>query len=46
MCGEITDPNTSFNGATGEVLEWISNLIPQFTGHVITAGIKVKPCWN
>ena len=38
---EITCPFPNFNSATFEVLEWISNFIPHFTGHVIT-----HPCWD
>ena len=43
---EITYPFLNFNGATVEVLEWIRNLIPQFTGPVITypCWVKVNPC--
>ena len=37
---EITNPFPNFNGYTVEVLEWVSNSIPHFTGHEIT-GIKV-----
>ena len=42
---EITYPFLNFNGCTVEVWEWINNLIPHFTGDVITfhAGIKVNP---
>ena len=38
---EITYPFLNFNSVTVEVWEWISNLIPHFTGHVIT-----YPCWD
>ena len=38
---EITNPFPNFNGATVEVWEWISNLIPQFTEHMI-----IYPCWD
>ena len=38
---EITYPFPSFNGATVEVWEWMSNFISHFTGHVIT-----YPCWD
>ena len=37
---EITFPFPNINDCTVEVWEWISNFIPQFTGHVIT-----RPCW-
>ena len=40
MWDEITYPFLNFNGATVEVLEWISNFIPHFTEHVIT-----YKCW-
>ena len=33
---EITNPFPNFNGATVEVWEWISNIVPYFIGHVIT----------
>ena len=33
---EITKPFLNFNGATVEFSEWIDNIIPYFTGHVIT----------
>ena len=38
----MTYPFQNFNGATVEVLEWISDFIPHFAGHVllIHAGIK------
>ena len=36
LWGEITYPFLNCNRSTVEVQEWISNLIPQFTGHVIT----------
>ena len=44
LWGEIAYPFPNFNVATVEVWEWISNFIPNFTGHVITvlAVIKVK----
>ena len=32
---EITYPFPNFNGAAIEVWKWISNFIPQFTGHAI-----------
>ena len=32
----ITYPFPNFKDATIEVMEWISNFIPHFTGHVIT----------
>ena len=38
---EITYPLLNFNGAVVEVWEWKSNLIPCFTGYVIT-----YPCWG
>ena len=38
---EITYPFPNFNDTTVEVKELISNLIPHFTGHVIT-----YPCWD
>ena len=41
MWDEITYPSQNFNGTTAEVWEWISNVIPHFTGRVIT-----YPCWN
>ena len=38
---EITYPFPNFNGATVEVLEWISNFITHFTGYVkSTPGLK------
>ena len=40
---EIIYQFPNFNGGTVEVWEWINNFIPHFTGHVIHAGIKVKP---
>ena len=33
---EITYPFSTFNDATVEISEWISNFITRFTGHVIT----------
>ena len=36
MWDEITYPFLNFNGATVEVLEWMNNVIPHFTDHVIT----------
>ena len=39
--GEITYPFPNFNDDTVEVWEWISNFIPDFTGHAET---KVIPC--
>ena len=36
VCDEISYSFPYFNGTTFEVWEWISNIIPQFTGHVIT----------
>ena len=38
---EITYPFPNFNDAADEVREGINNLIPHFTGHVITF-----PCWD
>ena len=38
---EITSPFPNFNGCTVEVWEWISNLIPHITRHVI-----IYPCWD
>ena len=39
MWGEITDPFAAI-----EILEWIRNFIPQFTGNVIAyIGIKINP---
>ena len=38
---EITYPFPNFNGAVVEVLEWIVDFIPHFTGYVIT-----YPCCN
>ena len=38
---EITYPFPNFNGCTIEVLEWISNFIQQYTGHV-----TIYPCWD
>ena len=38
---EITDPSPNLNGGTVEVLEWMSNFIPHFQGHVIT-----YPYWD
>ena len=35
--GEITYPFQKFNSGIGEVWEWINNLIPHFTEHVISA---------
>ena len=37
----ITYPFQNMNGAAVEVWEWISNLIPHLTCHVIT-----YPCWD
>ena len=37
----IIYPLPNLNGVTVEVWEWISNFIPQSTGHVIT-----YPCWD
>ena len=39
--GEITYPFTSGNGATVQVLEWISNFKLYFTGHVISYPCRV-----
>ena len=36
MWDAITYPFLIFNGSAIEVLEWISYLIPHFTGHAIT----------
>ena len=36
MWNGITYPFPNINGATVEVWKWISNFIPQFSGHVIT----------
>ena len=33
---KITLPSPNFNGYTGEVLEWIGDLIPHFTGYAFT----------
>ena len=46
MWDAFTYPLLNLNGAIVEVLEWISNIIPDFTGHVllIHAEIKDKPC--
>ena len=41
MLGEIIYPSSNSNGATVEVLEWISNFIPHFTRYVVT-----YPCWD
>ena len=41
MWDEITYPLLKLNGAIVEVLEWISNIIPHFTAHVIT-----NPFWD
>ena len=38
---ELTYPYLNFNGATVEVLVWISNFTPHFTEYVIT-----YPCWD
>ena len=38
---EITYQFLKINGATAEVLEWISIFIPHFTRHVIA-----YPCWD
>ena len=38
---EINYPFPKFNGCTIEVWEWMSNFIPDFTGHVI-----IYPCRN
>ena len=40
VCDKITYPFPNFNGCT-EVWEWISNLIPYFTEHVI-----IYFCWD
>ena len=42
---EITYPSSNFNGATVEVLEWISNFVPRFTGPVITDSTVQKCSW-
>ena len=39
--GEITYPFPNFNGATVEVLEWISNLIPHVIMDVIAETIYI-----
>ena len=36
VCDEITYPNPNVNGCAVEVWEWISNVIPHFTGCIIT----------
>ena len=36
LCDEVIYPFPNFNGVIVEVWEWISNFIPDFTGHVIT----------
>ena len=38
---EITYPFTHFNGRTVDAWGWIRNVVPHFTGHVIT-----YPCWD
>ena len=43
---EIIYPFPNFSGATDEVWEWISNLIPHFTRHVITYVSKKGSCRN
>ena len=35
-------PFSNLNAATIDVLEWIRNFIPQFTGHVITTMLGLK----
>ena len=37
---EIDYPFSNFNGATVEVWQWINNVIPHFTGYVITYPYK------
>ena len=46
LYNEITHPFPNFNGATVEVLEWISNFIHTLLGMwlLIHAGITVKQC--
>ena len=34
MWDEITYPFPNLNGTTVEVLEWVSNFVPHFIGHV------------
>ena len=43
---ETTCPFPNFNSAAIDFWEWISNLIPHFSGHelLVHAGIKVSPC--
>ena len=41
MWNEIIDLFPNFNGVTVEIWEWISNLIPHITKHVI-----IYPCWD
>ena len=39
MWNEIIYPIPNLNGVAVEVLEWKSNFIPHFTGHMITSAI-------
>ena len=39
---EITFPFQNLSSETIEVMEWISNFIPHFTGHVITYPTKLE----
>ena len=41
MYDKIIYPFPNFNGATVEVWERVNNVIPHFTGPVIT-----NPCWD
>ena len=41
VCDEITFTSPNFNGEAVEIWEWISNLIPSFTGQV-----NGYPCWD
>ena len=45
MWDKITYPFLNFSGCAVAVWKWISNFIPQFTGHMsFPSWIKVKPC--
>ena len=46
MWDEITCPFPNFNGAAVEVYEWISNIIPYFTGHMDTYPCPVGGWWG
>ena len=41
---QISHPFPNLNGGAVEVSQWINNVIPHFTGHVITYRINVYLC--